>query len=362
MRLSRVLWLAFIVLLIGTVVWAEVPIVANNTAKIGGYTRLRYLVLPKEADTFRFDELSLTIRNDFNEKIFGMVGALIYGGNVFLLEHAYIGIKGLPLNGMMYIGQTRNYAFGLTPTGANRKTTNYGIVADMFTHDRILGVQYLGKVDVIDFSAAVYNGYAIGNRAAGEGLNKVNFLADRDSTLGAFQGRDASDNKEIAARVGVSNLSGFSGGISSSVGRLSAADLTFMKTNVCSDYTNKTKNRFGVDAKYNIGAFLAQAEFYQGKTSELSHNAWQVLALYKIPYQEEKTIDVYARYGTVNPDIEATASSYTWELKQTVLGAVYYFAKNIWLQTELEFNDESPMSGVEKIDNDVYFTELFVAF
>lgn len=362
MKLSRVLWLAIVLLILGTMAWAEVPVVANNTAKIGGYTRLRYLVLPNEADTIRFDELSLTLRNDFNEKIFGIVGALIYGGNIFLLEHAYLGIKGLPLNGMMYIGQTRNYAFGLTPTGGNRKTTNYGIVADMFTHDRILGLQYIGKVNVIDFSAAVYNGYAIGNRAAGEGANKVNFLADRDSTLGTFQGRDASDNKEVAARFGVSNMGGFSAGVSGSVGRLSAADLTFVKTNVNADYTEKTKNRFGIDAKYNVGALLLQGEFYQGKTSELSHNAWQGLVLYKIPYQQDKTIDVYGRYGVVNPDIEATASSYTWKLKQTVAGIIYYFAKNIWLQTELEFNDESPLDGIEKINNDVYFTELFVSF
>lgn len=362
MKLLRVLLLAIVMLLIGTVVWADVPIVASNTAKIGGYTRLRYLILPAEADTFRFDELSLTIRNDFNEQIFGMVGALIYGGNVFYLEHAFIGIKGLPLNGVLYIGQTRNYAFGLTPTGANRKTTNYGIVADMFTHDRVLGAQYIGKVNVLDFSAAVYNGYAIGNRAAGEGVNKINFLADRDSTLGAFQGRDASDNKEAAARFGVSNVSGFSAGVSGSVGRLSAADLTFVKTNVNADYTSKTKNRFGVDAKYNVGALLLQGEFYQGKTSELSHNAWQALALYKIPYLENKTIDVYGRYGMVTPDIDATPSSYTWELKQTVAGIIYYFTKSIWLQTELEFNDENPMDGIEKIDNDVYFTELFVGF
>lgn len=362
MRLSKVLLLALVLLVISTAVWAEVPIVANNTAKIGGYTRLRYLILPKESDTFRFDELSLTLRNDFSEQIFGMLGALVYGGNVFYLEHAFIGIKGLPLNGMIYIGQTRNYAFGLTPSYGNRKTTNYGIVSDMFTHDRILGVQYMGKVDMIDFSAAVYNGYAIGNRAAGEGVNKVNFLADRDSTLGAFQGRDASDNKEVAARFGVSNMSGFSAGVSGSVGRLSAADLTFVKTNVCSDYTARTKNRFGVDAKYNAGALLLQGEFYQGKTSELSHNAWQALALYKIPYREEKTIDVYGRYGMVTPDIDATASSYTWDLKQTVAGFIYYFTKSIWLQTELEFNDESPMDGIEKIDNDVYFTELFVSF
>ncbi len=361
MRLARVLWLAIVLLILGTIVWAEAPVVANSSAKIGGYARLRYLVLPNEADTFRFDELSLTLKNDFNEKVFGMIGALIYGGNVFYLEHAYLGIKGLPLNGMLYLGQTRNYAFGLTPAYGNRKSSNYGIVSDMFTHDRILGIQYTGKVNMVDFSAAVYDGYAIGNRAAGEGVNKVNFLADRGSNLGAFQGRDANDNKEMAARCGVSNMGGFSGGVSGSAGRLSAADLTFVKTNVKADYTGKIKNRFGVDAKYNVGPLLVQGEFYQGKTSELKHNAWQALALYKIPYQD-KTIDVFGRYGAVNPDLEATASSYTWKLKQTVAGVVYYFARNIWLQTELEFNDESPMAGIEKINNDLYFTELLVSF
>ena len=362
MRLIRVLILALIALTIGTVVWADVPVMASSTTKIGGYTRLRYLLLPHEADTFRFDELSLTVKNDFSEQVFGMVGALVYGGSAFYLEHAYLGIEGLPLNGMLYIGQTRNYAFGLTPSYGNRKTTNYGIVSDAFTHDRILGVQYLGKVDVVDFSAAVYNGYSISYRQAGEGTSNIRFLADRDSTLGTFQGRDPSDNKEAAARIGMSNIGGFSVGLSGSFGRLSNTDLVFMKTNVKSDYETRTKNRFGLDAKYTAGAFLAQGEFYQGKTSELNHNAWQVLAFYKIPYMQDKTIDVYARYGTINPDIEATTSSYTWVLKQTVTGIIYYFTKNIWLQTELEFNTEGPRGGIVKIDNDAYFTELFVAF
>lgn len=362
MRLSRVLLLAVVALLIGAIAWAEVPVVANNTAKIGGYTRLRYLILPDEADTFRFDELSLTVKNDFSEKIFGMVGALIYGGSTFYLEHAFVGIKGLPLNGMMYIGQTRNYAFGLTPAYGNRKTSNYGIVSDAFTHDRILGVQYLGKADKLDFSAAIYNGYSISNRAVGEGASNIRFLADRDSTLGTFQGRDASDNKEVAARVGISGINGVTAGLSASVGRLSSTDLTFMRTNVKADYDSRTKNRVGLDAKYTYEAFLAQAEFYQGKTSGLSHNAWQLLGLYKIPYEKDKTIDVYARYGTVNPDIEATASTYTWELKQTVAGAIYYFTKTMWLQTEIEINDENPVDGIEKIDNNVYFTEFFVGF
>ncbi len=135
-----------------------------------------------------------------------------------------------------------------------------------------------------------------------------------------------------------------------------------MRTNVKADYDSWTKNRFGLDAKYTAGKFLAQFEFYQGKTSGLSHNAWQILGLYKIPCRNDKTVDVYARYGMVNPDIEATASSYTWDLNQTVAGIVYYFTKNIWLPTELEFNDECPSDGIEKIDNDVYFTELFVSF
>jgi len=278
-----------------------------------------------------------------------------------------LGVKGLPLNGTLLIGQTRDYAFGLVPNGANRITTNYGIVSDMFTHDRILGVQYIGRIDIIDFSLAVHNGYALGYRQAGEGKNRVNFLADRDSTLGTFQGRDASDNKEMACRIGNSNfVPGLSFGASGSSGTLSDADLAFLVANATSTehntYITRQKTRIGVDAKYVFKQFQVQAEAYEGKSSELKHTAWQALVLYKFPYSTDKTFNVYARYGEVIPDVTATAKSYTWKLKQTVAGCVYYFTKSLWLQTEGEVNDENPPAGIDKVKNNVIFTELFVGF
>ena len=368
MRKLKVIPVLLLLLMVASIAWADVPVVSANTMKIKGYTRLRYLVLPQEADTFRFDELSLDITNTFSDTMWGEVGALIYGGNTYLFEHLYIGFKGLPLNGTLLVGQTRNNAFGMVPSYGNRKTTNYGIVSDAFTHDRILGLQYLGKLDILDFAVAVHNGYALGTRYAGEGTNRVNFMADRDSTLGTFQGRDASDNKEVSGRIGISTLvKGLNYGVSGSAGQLSTADVNFLIANsTCTEhptYYSKKKARFGADIRYITGPFTIQGEAYEGKTSELTTTGWQVLGLYKWAYVPEKTMDFYARYGELGPqDITATAKSYTWDMTQTVFGFIYYLTKGAWLQTECEINDEKPPAGVDKIKNNVYFTELFVAF
>lgn len=70
--------------------------------------------------------------------------------------------------GRIRVGKGRNFAFGITPSYGNRKTSNYGIVAEAITQDRIQGIQYLLKKGDLDFGASVHTSRGLGVRNIGE--------------------------------------------------------------------------------------------------------------------------------------------------------------------------------------------------
>ncbi len=85
-------------------------------------------------------------------------------GRVYL-ESAYLD---LPLGaGNMRIGKGRQLNFGLTPTYPNRKTTQYGILSELFTQDRTQGFQYTCKQKTFDGGASVFTDNRLESRFIG---------------------------------------------------------------------------------------------------------------------------------------------------------------------------------------------------
>ena len=329
---------------------------------VSGYVRLRALVIEKDVDTFRFDECSLVFKKDISEKAQTVVGALLYGGNTFFLEHAYLDLKDMPLSGILRIGATRNNCFGLVPVYPNRKTTNYGMVSDAFTHDRILGVQYLAKVKPFDINVGIHNGYDIGTRTVGEGVKKVTILADRDKSFTAATRNDTDKSKECSARIAFAPDRSVNVGVSGTIGRLSLADLTTLNPLLGTAYTDRRKMRAGVDCTVTkLDPVIFQGECYEGWTSELQHMAYQGMAGYLFKKDGKPWIDIYARYGELNPDIAPKAGlQATWKLAQTVLSCVYRFTPGAQLQLELEKNDQKNRSTAARVyDNDAILELTF---
>jgi len=297
------------------------------------------------------------------------VAALFYGGNIFFLEHAYMDLKGMPLDATLRLGVSRNACFGMVPTYANRKTTNYGIVADMFTRDRIIGIQYLARLSLFELNLGLHNGYELGRRVAGEGPVTVPFLADRDMTFASIWRNDMDENKEYSVRIGAKPLGDrLDVGLSGSVSKLSALDMAFLANTaklVAPTETDRTKIRNGLDFMFKPTKHsVLQAEYYAGITSTFTASAFQVLAGYTFTKAGKPYVSVYARYGEVNPDRPADPlNSYTWKLSQTVLSAVWRFTPGAQLQLEYEMNREKD-AGTDaagtavKAVNDVVFLEL----
>jgi len=277
------------------------------------------------------------------------------------IESAYVDLKDADGQGFFRVGRGRRLAFGMVPSYGNRKTSNYGLVSETFTQDRIQGIQYCRTVENVNYAAALYTAYRIGSRPLGIGgittapANVVNHLADRDVP------HDINQRLELSARVGASTPQGLSGGVSFATSKLSSADLTYMQTNFDDTYTSRTRTRYGLDAQYAKGPWFGQLEAYFGKTSDLDHNAWCALAGHAFPQGQK----VFVRYGQENNDITPTATQLTWDTSQLMVSAVQpikWAGGPVWLQFEYERNDEKPPVATPEVSNDVFFAELFVGF
>jgi hypothetical protein len=156
--------------------------------------------------TFRAERFIIMFRGAVNDNIKGVCDIYLHPWvpvvNGFLyFESCYAEFskkcEKSGLNHRLLVGNGRNINFGITPSYGNRKTTEYTIVSDMFTHDRIMGVQYKGSAKKFNFGVSVHNGYDINARATGgPKSNKVPFLADRGLDLkNAFA--DNNSGKEI---------------------------------------------------------------------------------------------------------------------------------------------------------------------
>lgn len=288
--------------------------------------------------------------------------------------------------GRIRVGKGRRMTFGMVPAYPNRKTTNYGEVAEAFTQDRIQGVQYLVQKGVMDSGISLYNGYRLGVRnigdVPGDTLRTAAINApNTPSTPGAgrmfvvphlcFREADSSlrpSNKlAVSARLGGKWNSGFKAGASVSIGKLDDADLALLKPAgtlggvaglVSAGATKKTMDVWGLDASYkHRSGFVLQGEYYKATVSELDYNAWDVLA----GFEAKNGWKFFARYGLQNMDTPLTANPLSWDTKQLSLSVVEPLRKGLWLQYEYEKNMEDTNTGAD-IPNDIFFVELFSGF
>ncbi|MFJ4443422.1 hypothetical protein ACIPZ8_15185 [Pseudomonas sp. NPDC089422] len=142
-------------------VWA-VPITEN--LDVGGAIRGRLDIDP-DRDISKFDFDTLILRADYNsEQWIGSAQYRLYGnaypyrytddiGDIAFFEHAWIGYKFSPAH-QLQVGQT-DIPFGLGGYFGNTFFETLGNVIGLEdTQD--LGIKYVGKFDLWDFSAAYY--------------------------------------------------------------------------------------------------------------------------------------------------------------------------------------------------------------
>lgn len=298
-------------------------------------------------------------------------------------------------DGRLRVGKGRRQTFGITPAYPNRKTSNYGLVAEAFTQDRIQGLQYMASKGTMDFGLSVHTAYRLGTRNLGEipgdalrnATHQVPHLSLREAN------GDLSQKLQFSGRIG-GNWNGFKAGLSASFATLDKRDMTNLTTRsvgnvltpqnpitgasnrpgvatlvdpvpapildipaLIAPTSDNNMSQIGIDfmKKWPSG-FMAQGEFYDAGVSTLDYNAWNLLAGQEFPSGWK----VFVRYSQQNMDTPLTANPLSWDTRQTSISVVQPIAKSVWIQYEYEINDEK--TGGANVANDLFFIELFSGF
>lgn len=283
------------------------------------------------------------------------------------------------------IGKGRRLVFGMLPIYANRKTSDYGLVSDAFTRDRIQGVQYYATNGHLDAGISVHEAYRLGTRNLGEIPGDDTRNNATTSAIGHVVPhlclRDISaqnsNRLQVSGRLGGKWNNGLRAGISGSYAALDPLDIanlkgtgdnslrpidplngTFPTDPIGPGFTKKSMYQYGADVEYKSkSGFVAQGEYYGSGVSNLGYFAWDGL----IGYEASNGWKFYTRYGTQNMNIVPTNNPLTWDTQEITISIVQPLRKNLWLQYEYNVNLEKTNTGAD-VPNNVGFVELFASF
>lgn len=374
---------------------AAIPVLAQtpSNVELHGYMQNRLYANPDYSARFVTERGSLSAIGNFGDAT-GYIELYIHpwltdrtfsgplGGTVtadqfrIYLESAY---ADLPFaNGRLRLGKGRQLNFGLTPSYPNRKTSQYGILAETFTQDRITGAQYSYKCGAFDFGASLFSDLQVETRSVGDFSGAINGPG-AVSTVKHFVDKDDPANPSGAlagsVRIGVTrpnyqiHFSGQTGGLSQADADFIGSQYVLDGTYTAGDNTDVTHNQYGVDASYSYGPFVVQGEWYQGNFSFVKVTGYQVL----VGYQPKDKGRFYARWSALNNNQSPFAQNIagpparqigqpTWDTRQLTLAYIQPIRKGIWVELDYERNLENPPAGFGDKDNDLFFVELFTGF
>jgi hypothetical protein len=284
-------------------------------------------------------------------------------GSPWFLDSAYVNYTDKHGNQLRF-GKGRNYCFGIVPAYGNRKHSEYGLLSETMTQERIVGLQYFGSTrdKKMDFGIALHNSLPMGTRFSG---TDQAYFRD-DPVVPHLADKGEGKNLAVSGRVAFPVVSGGQLGLSYRGGKLRSTDIAFLasKDLVAASATNDTNQRWGADFNYKSPkGVVAQAEFYHADASTLDFDTWDVLL--GLEPTDPMRCKFYARYAQLNLDPPAvTSNTYTWDEQQLILSLVKPLLKGkpVWLQLEYIKNLEDPPPGVANVHNDVLFLEVFTGF
>lgn len=352
---------------------AEAP--APPKIDVHGYMQNRVYMGSGANTQFRSERISISTIANFADNS---------NAYVELYYHPWAPASGLYLESAYYdkaigkgrlrIGKGRRLTFGITPAYPNRRTSNYGIVAEAVTQDRMQGIQYTTSNENMDFGLSLHTAYRLGTRAAGEipgdsvrnAMHQVTHLCLRDDNA------NLSQNLAVSTRIGVRSADGFTAGVSGSWSKLDARDLTTLTTlkpvnpltglaaiaPLVGPTTDDSFSQWGIDftKKWDSG-FVLQGEYYGATASTLDYSTWNLEGGYYFPSGWK----AFVRYSKKDMDTPATDNPLSWDLTQTSISVVQPIAKSVWIQYEYEINEENAPCG-DCVGNNIFFVELFSGF
>lgn len=373
--------------------------VLDNLAKrfshigLSGYVRSRFWEGQRQHSSFDVTEIALNFRYDVSENISGQFNLWFHpsgnapdaepyrryrnwAGPTTFFESAFAEFRNLnlgPVNGTLIVGKARNWAFGITPTGPARVTSDYSLFHASLNQSRITGIQYLTSWR--DFSAnfAVFNGWAFARGGTTRNSGDVRTQDWRKAKATRLlkvgqQNIDDNNNKAFSARFGYQVLDSLNIGSTIFYQRLSSNNLDVFN-DIMGRYILGTASTcrdhllYGADLTFEQGPYVFKAEFIRGEVSDVTANWWYVLGGYKIP--AFKT-DLYLRYSQANYDQSRAANlrgSGSWDKHQITPLLIFHIHPRVRLFFEYYFNFEKQPRGISSsIKDDYGFVELIVFY
>ncbi len=341
--------------------------------ELHGYMLNRMYTNPSMSGRFVQERVSLSATGKLGEDATGYVELYFHhwAPTPTYLESAYVD---LPLGpGRIRIGKGRQINFGLTPGYPNRKTTQYGILSETFTMDRIQGFQWTFKSGSVDGGVSLFNDQNLGTRGVGycpgavAGVDFQNHICDRDVGT-ANSGRMAA-----SAKIGVTRP-GFQFHVSGCVGGLNPSQLApvdpFVPAGTAN--TNTDHNKFGldfawspskkVDDRVETSPFFIQGEWYTGKFSLLGISGYQIMVGWQ-PKDKPRYVLKWAALENDKGQQDGLAPNpLTWDVQQLTLGYVYPIRKGVWMEINYEKNMTSNPAGTTAPKTDMLIWEFFTGF
>lgn len=340
-----------------------------QNVELHGYSQNRFYAPQSGNARITTDRVSLSAKGNISEDITGYMEVYFhpYISNDVqpdnttaeqsrtYLESAYVD---MPLGlGRVRVGKGRQLNFGVTPSYPNRKTSQYGIVPETFTMARIVGIQYTQKTGLFDGGITLFEDNSLGTQSIGsypaaDPVNMVKHFTDNDIPS------DISGELATSVRLGITKPC-FQAHVSGALGKLNKTDIaTMYKAYSLATGTDDTHNKYGFDASYARGNFVAQGEYYIGNFSFLKVTGYNLV----VGYTNKKLQRMYVRYNALNNDKAPTPEKLTWDNQQWIFAFVQPIAKGVWAELEYEKNSSSPGTGGVAPDNDLLFMELFTGF
>lgn len=305
-----------------------------------------------------------------------IVQSRLYMESAFLNWHLK---NRLPWDFNVRIGKGRNLCYGIAPSYANRRTSDYSLYSEAFTQMRVTGFQTFSNFGPVQLAVAVINPYRTSTGSPKDvaattlsrflpdfplGNNLLVPICDRDNDIGA-----------IKNRVGVSGRLGYKTKIlnvgASAYTSQTGRDIVWLKSKAGSDSCKLTQKnaqmRYGLDGEVKLeNGLMAQGQFTIAKTGvdfngdsvrelEIDHNGGEVIVGWEKP-----KCGLYARYGAVTYDDQLRS------LNQIMLSGIYKIRPNIHLRLEGLINGEQtgsikkgPLKGqkLTEMNNNVLFFE-----
>lgn len=384
-RTLRILFVAAAAL--GAAIAAR-PALAVDVApgvQVHGYLQNRFYEASGANPEFRIERLDLTaiaaLPNDSNATV-NVYYHTWAPTNPVYVESAYYDTPFGP--GRLRVGKGRRLTFGITPAYPNRRTSNYGLVSEALTQDRIQGAQYVWQNSRWSLGGSLHTAYRLGVRNIGEipGDDPRSLATPTQSAFAVphltLREAPLSQKLQISGRAGMNVVKGLNVGFSGSYASLDNRDLANLKgsgTDVAlrprnpitgvfptvplgADFTNQSMAQYGADLTWQLPyGFLTQGELYRSRVSNLDYGVWSALVGWQAPFGWK----FYTRYAEQNMDTPRTNNPLSWDTQQWNFSIVQPLRKDLWLQYEAELNNELTDTGAH-VKNNIAFVELYVGF